>query len=743
MNKAKLLLAGALSAALPSVGAYEVTTHAQITYAAYLRSVMNAATTTGANLYRNLGITPLVYSPLPGTLDLLILEDAFGMEYFHRRGTNNHLVSADPYEQAIIRRIPDPSSLRISGWLMRGVIREDDTPVGDNPDDDPYSSKLGKFRVFNHFFDPVRQIALTAGGYTPGDKNPDWALGVDDAFDYPPMEKAERGNHYTALDARETMYLAMTLLRKDGSSEKTTPAADEKLRKAYWATTFRSLGDVIHLNQDMAQPQHTRNEAHSGLGKGIGVTLALTGHESVIEYYTNAKATGATYSIDGQRPVKYAPLDFGNYPIPRFRTLPEYWSTAQGAGSYTGSGLANYSNVNFFTSEFNLNNNVHARPLVDPAEYGEPVTTVGTGSTKYLVGQARDMLTGEVDPIRMARKSLWSGFGSMRKWVLDRHTYDDHTRLLLPRAVAYSTGILDYFFRGKLVVSLPTEGLYAIVDHSAEEASSPNTGGFKKIKVKLENWTPDTNGAPEDMAPNGQLRAVVKFRRNTCYQPGLLAGQPGAPAYSAACHTEPEEILVSDPIDSTPQININEGQQASFTFEKAIPINATDVWLQVVFRGKLGSEEDAVVAGAKDISEPTFLLLDNSSDCEEDPETHVYSKVDGNDASFDLYFEGSVIAAVQTGILRPGTFGRVAFLTDNYNYRYRTDTGDNIGTTTVNQKLFVQDDVTNPTPYGKFRNTADGPIYAHWTYGIHRATQPFKCHAIGSALKPLERINFE
>ncbi len=33
-------------------------------------------------------------------------------------------------------------------------------------------------------------------------------------------------------------------------------------RHAYRATTFRALGDVLHLVQDMGQPQHTRNAAH-------------------------------------------------------------------------------------------------------------------------------------------------------------------------------------------------------------------------------------------------------------------------------------------------------------------------------------------------------------------------------------------------------------------------------------------------------------------------------------------------
>jgi hypothetical protein len=30
-------------------------------------------------------------------------------------------------------------------------------------------------------------------------------------------------------------------------------------RDAYWATTFRALGSVMHLVQDMGNPQHTRD----------------------------------------------------------------------------------------------------------------------------------------------------------------------------------------------------------------------------------------------------------------------------------------------------------------------------------------------------------------------------------------------------------------------------------------------------------------------------------------------------
>jgi hypothetical protein len=45
-----------------------------------------------------------------------------------------------------------------------------------------------------------------------------------------------------------------------------------------------------------------------------------------------------------------------------------------------------------------------------------------------------------------------------------------------------------------------------------------------------------------------------------------------------------------------------------------IPLNATDVYLQIVYKGTFGSENDAVAVGFKDISEPTPFDLFNNMD---------------------------------------------------------------------------------------------------------------------------------
>jgi hypothetical protein len=45
-----------------------------------------------------------------------------------------------------------------------------------------------------------------------------------------------------------------------------------------------------------------------------------------------------------------------------------------------------------------------------------------------------------------------------------------------------------------------------------------------------------------------------------------------------------------------------------------VPLNATDVYLQIVYRGKLGDEDDAVAVGFRDVSEPTPFDLFNNMD---------------------------------------------------------------------------------------------------------------------------------
>ena len=199
-------------------------------------------------------------------------------------------------------------------------------------------------------------------------------------------------------------------------------------------------------------------------------------------------------------------------------------------------------------------------------------------------------------------------------WDAPLSSYDAQAELLVPRAVAYSTALLERFFRGNMEISLPDEGVYGIVDHSTFTGTDAIQGfnGFSRVKLKLKNTTTAPAGSAPDAMGGGTLFAVLKFRRNTCYLDDLT-GQQGAPAYRGPqCLTSVEETVVSNPSPSA--VVGSNARQFTFDFNPALPINATSIYLQVVYRGQLGNEPDAVVVSTKDISEPTYITVENDSD---------------------------------------------------------------------------------------------------------------------------------
>lgn len=241
MNVRFLSLVIAFCTSLPTC-AYELYTHAAITQNAYMRSVLGQDTQVLIDLGVNNFASDLgdVYYDVPGV-----------------SGVTPSVRDAKPFEGDIITQVGG-APLSIPGWLMRGAIREDDVPwpFGENPQDDPYGSF---FRVFNHFYDPINNLPLTTAGIGLGAIAPQWAIGSSDVFSNRNNPNIYRRNHFTVFDAREAMYRALTGRDVSGNPI----AATEVIRNKYWATTFRALGDVVHLLQDMAQPQHTRNDAQT------------------------------------------------------------------------------------------------------------------------------------------------------------------------------------------------------------------------------------------------------------------------------------------------------------------------------------------------------------------------------------------------------------------------------------------------------------------------------------------------
>lgn len=461
-------------------------------------------------------------------------------------------------------------------------------------------------RPVNHFFNPLSGSGLAIGG---GEASPDWALGViEQEFSY--------------ANAKQYFYNALT-----GTSRVT--------RDDGWLRTFRAIGHVIHHLQDMAQPQHARNDMHCNDWKclGLAVVTKVSDFYHPSRYERWAKDFPPDEALMSGYPATYVAGQGAVFTQPR-----EFWMTTAGNGT-TGMGIAEYTNRGFLSTG-TLGDPNFPSPQPGFASY-ERATDVcaqavaagrpDCGGTAITETDYMSFFSNEVvDTLRSStrrnsRAVSRSVFdedlerqGREPIYALNRFNFDAAYEFLLPRAVGYSAGLINFFFRGKLDISLPDEGIYAAVDHLTTAGSTLDTGGFNKIKLKLRNLTPggtDSSGnlLTEVMpAGVGSLVAVVKFHRNTCYRPDL-SGEYGSLAADgtplvdwAQCRSNEESIVVSDPVPTPAGIN-EAPQPLAFHFPNRVPINATDVFLQVVYRGPLGEEADAVVVTTKDISEPSYI----------------------------------------------------------------------------------------------------------------------------------------
>ena len=448
-------------------------------------------------------------------------------------------------------------------------------------------------RSFNHFYDPLLERPLTVGGVKIGLTSPDWIL--QDAGAVPSSEQK-----FAYRNARDYEYQALI-------------AASAGERERNWGLTFETLGHVVHHLEDMAQPQHVRNDEHVDKPWLIGLyapssyeTFTRTIRGSAKSIMEESAASASVYSEAFTKPR-------------------DFWKGV--------NGLADSTNKRFLSAgtNFSLFNGgpVANATYPAPAVAGEPEHMVISKLDPLLDASVRDYCGSYCEmtfyPTATSRRastlSLFdqdvklrpvsytdTGFQTYRAdrlFALNRFNFMDAYPLLLPQAVSYSAGLLDYFFRGKISIALPQEGVYGLLDHAAVQVADPSTGfaGFGKIKVNLANLSSEAMGA-------GKLSLLMAFRRNLCFTDDLSRMPPVGNADE--CVSSKEETVVSGeqtigglPSSATP---------FTFAFPKAMPLNAVYVRLQVVFRGVLGAESDAVVSSLKNISEPTFVSVMNDTD---------------------------------------------------------------------------------------------------------------------------------
>ncbi len=622
-------------------------------------AVDNSVLVTDPNVLPNLGLKPFASNQLFPHTDLRRLEDEFTDGVSGTKGT-------------------------IPALFRLGALVEDDGT-----------------RAINHFFDPISGLAANVFGTEgvpyvfPTITSPSWAL----------EDRSEIGEQsYSFKDARNYMYIALTY-------------PNAAAREANWGQTFRSLGEVVHHIQDMAQPQHVRNDLHCDIG--IIECKGLYNPSKYEAYGNNANRTNDAVIANIKRLARNAQAA-AVYPGPaEFKTARDFWKNA------AGSGLAEFTNRNFVSQGTNFRmyqgqasttgyqspRPGAPKPYTIDELYAAQGTSVPTGILNLcstagvnckmmmyptpLTPKASTLSIFDQDMQAKGLRVVYNDsdgtsiYYADRLFALNRFNFDAAHETLIPKAVSYSAGLINYFFRGSFKIELPALGAYAVADHAT-------AAGFTTVKALV------TNTTPNEAMTNGTLVAVAKFHRNNCYQPDLsgefiedAAGNSTAPCPNY--RTAEEFIVVSSP---QPLLSLAADAQSelTFTFTDPIPMNATDLFLQVVYRGKLGEELDAVAVGTVDIAEPTFVTVMNNTDLFVLEDTYYYYqdiidnitqfpfniididnngkynlpadiKVEGGDINFEVFLSGGKVADINP--IPQGRFARLALLVNPSTFTLR------------------------------------------------------------------------
>jgi hypothetical protein len=197
---------------------------------------------------------------------------------------------------------------------------------------------------------------------------------------------------------------------------------------------------------------------------------------------------------------------------------------------------------------------------------------------QYFQRAVQDSVMGTTSNASLVKYSRWRKYYlfDTEDYSLDQTVYEDMARLLLPRAVAYSAGVIDYFFRGRVQAD----------NFSIDEQRTTITATVRNLSRDIAGTSSDS---PVEVLGPG------RFVMTASYHP------PGA--------DQDQELLISsDQVQFEGSLAPGEESSESlvFTLEEPIPADVEDVKYRLVFVGDLGNETDNAVA-VGDVAETALL----------------------------------------------------------------------------------------------------------------------------------------
>lgn len=348
---------------------------------------------------------------------------------------------ANSYSLAVHRNITekviDQNSNAINGYLNNVGITKGITEFINNKEvrkwieDGSYEEDSNWSFVwellYSHFYNPITNTS-GVGGVFPSAY--DWAN--------------DPTNEWSWAKARDNFYKGLTLV-------------DKTEREKALGNSFKAIGHVMHLIQDVSVPAHTRADLHALVPLNVILGVGADNFETYTNTFKdNLNYTGATFPYWNESTVTGAPKQLWDMESYNGQTI--YGSDR--------IGLAEYSNANFF-SDGTIFDDFTFPAWTSVIEYED---NDATGKVRTYLKKIGD---GEIINHLAAGKWYYKYLSPSFKRFglkLDDMVCADYANKLLPRAVGYSAGLLNYFFRGQIdmIPDEVTGSGYVIVNNTEE-----------------------------------------------------------------------------------------------------------------------------------------------------------------------------------------------------------------------------------------------------------------------------------
>jgi hypothetical protein len=433
--------------------------------------------------------------------------------------------------------------------------------IGNRMEDEGWAIRINRGRYFNHFHDPLKQ--WDDAGLRFDGPNQSSALWLENRE----QSQTAAGGNWSWHDARRMYYQAVT--------------APEKLdRDALMAATFRAIGQVMHLIVDASNPDHARNDPH-GLPSALPIGLFWNYDKWILSRHTGVNATNQYIPDLLRNPIPFdvallqqvpAAATGATVPIGRLIDADVYnGANPEVTAASVNVGLAEVANANFFSEDTLTGQYPFPRLDTQGLEPFELATPRRTPDGLQIVRRywSRPGSSGLLPafPLRAECLGSQNPRSATRPYAcVDGVVWDEVARHMLPRAVGYARGVLDYFFRGHIEgVALYARG---VVDSNPGIFLDVVNRGSEELSGRFEVYA-----RHDARSPNEQRQRVATVRNNA-----IMTIAPG------------QRVAIPLTLD---------------------PVTTAVADLMLVFRGRLGAEEDAVVARAFWMPS-VFLLQDRA-----------------------------------------------------------------------------------------------------------------------------------